>query len=442
MAKQQQTPRVAAVAIIAALREAGFTAYLAGGCVRDALLGIEAKDYDVATDARPEQVRALFKRSKYVGEAFGVVLVYRGGQAIEVATFREEWGYADGRRPDAVAFTDPEHDAARRDFTINGLFADPLTRDPDTGGERIIDYVGGRDDLQAGLIRAIGDPAERFGEDYLRMLRAVRFAARLGFELESKTSAAMVPLAKHLGQISRERIGQELRWVLEGPAPARAAGMIQHHKLDAAVLGEDHLDMPLPTVEALASGPDAQPGDRGDSRGYPLMLAGWMVDRHLQTHGGDRLTRLAQFASGEARRLIKRWRRALCLSNEDRDRLKTIFDLAGVATAWDALTKAQRKRLLATEPWPAAWRLLAAVEMGAGMPQRAAQIERDAAPLYEEGVAPKPLLTGEDLIAAGLEPGPRYGTLLEAAYDAQLEGELASVEQARQWLNDQLAGER
>ena len=175
-------PRDAALAVVHTLRAAGHTAYLAGGCVRDALLGLEPKDHDVATDATPDTVQSLFRSTAAVGAAFGVVLVYipmpqRGRHTIEVATFRAEGAYSDGRRPDEVRFTTAEEDAKRRDFTINGLFADPPP-EGESGDDTTIDFVGGQDDLKAGVIRAIGAPGARFGEDYLRMLRAVRFAAR------------------------------------------------------------------------------------------------------------------------------------------------------------------------------------------------------------------------------------------------------------------------
>ena len=428
MSRARTTAREAAVGLVAALQRAGHVAYFAGGCVRDALLGAEPKDFDIATDARPERVRELLPRSKYVGEAFGVVLVKQAGHWIEVATFRQEWGYADGRRPDEVVFTDAEHDARRRDFTINGLFADPLQTDAQTGGDRVIDHVGGRADLEAGLVRAIGDPSQRFGEDYLRMLRAVRFAARLGFELEPRTAAAMRPLAKYLGQISRERIGQEVQWMLTGPAPARAAELIQQHGLDAPTLNEDHAEPALPVLTALAGQPAA-----GEPPSYPLMLAGWLIDRHAPAPpAGERVGALAAFAEAEADRIVKRWRRALCLSNDHREALAGLIHLLPTAAGWEELSKAKRKRLLASRSWPLTLRLLRAIEPG-GLARR---IERDAGPLHDEGVAPTPLVSGDDLVAMGFEPGPRFGTLLSEAYDAQLEGELTDRDAALAWLRE------
>ncbi len=400
--------RRAAVAIIERLRGAGHTAYLAGGCVRDALLGIEPKDYDVATDAEPDAVRRLFPGSRYVGEAFGVVLVAQRSASIEVATFRLEWGYADGRRPDKVEFTDAEHDARRRDFTINGLFADP--RD---GGDEIIDYVGGRADLEARLIRAIGDPDQRFGEDYLRMLRAVRFAARLGFEVEAKTAAAIRPLAKYLGQISRERIGQEVLAMLTGPDPVRAVRLMQALKLDSPTLNEDPAE-PEPAVLARLTPPiDA-----------PTALAAWMLDRR---GGSSSLTAAAGLSLDM---VLRRWRRALSLSNDVRDALHGQLRLLGAIRDWDELGVAQRKRTLASPWWAGAWTLARAVEPGVG------RIGADVAALEADGVAPPPLVNGDDLIAMGLEPGPRFKQLLDGAYDAQLEHVIDDRDAALAWLRN------
>jgi tRNA nucleotidyltransferase/poly(A) polymerase len=418
MIPSRRTAREAAVNIVRILRDAGYVAYLAGGCVRDALLGLEPKDYDVATDARPEAVRKLFQRSRYVGESFGVVLVYVGGHPIEVATFRSEWGYEDGRRPTRVHFTDAEHDAQRRDFTINGLFADPLQRDGQTGGDRIIDFVGGRADLQARLVRAIGDPQERFAEDYLRMLRAVRFAARLDFQIEGKTAAAIRPSAKYLGQISRERIGQEVQWMLTGARPALAAWWIQQLRLDSAVLNEDHLDVEAATLRRLSA--EAQ---------FPTALAAWMIDRQV---GPATLEAAEDFVEHRAEVVVPRWRTALCLSNDDRDGLRAVLSLLAQAHRWPQLKVAQRKRLLAKGAWGQTMLLLHALADAA--PAR--EIDQQSRALIAEGVAPPPLVTGEDLIALGLAPGPVFGQLLDQVYDAQLEGRVTTRDQALGFLNE------
>src|SRR5699024_3531722 len=180
----------------------------------------------------PKQVCKIFPRNRYVGEAFGVVLVYQNKIAVEVATFRSESGYEDGRHPDKVIFTDSKNDALRRDFTINGLFCDPLNKNPKTNQDLIIDYVGGQEDIEKGFVRAIGDAQKRFDEDYLRMLRAPRFAAKLDFKIEQKTLSAIQKSAQNLSLISKERIGQEIKIMLTGKAPARAAGLVQTLFLD------------------------------------------------------------------------------------------------------------------------------------------------------------------------------------------------------------------
>ena len=183
--KKPPCSREDALAVLSRLREAGHVAYFAGGSVRDLLMGREPKDYDVATDAPPKRVRQIFPNTQAVGAAFGVILVRQGRSVVEVATFRAEGKYDDGRRPSEVRFTTAEEDAGRRDFTINGLFFDPLD------GDRVIDYVGGQEDLKNRVLRAIGNPDVRFGEDYLRLLRAVRFAARFGLAIEERTAAAI-----------------------------------------------------------------------------------------------------------------------------------------------------------------------------------------------------------------------------------------------------------
>ncbi len=405
-------PRDAAISIVRLLQQRGHVAYLAGGCVRDRLRGVEPKDYDVATDARPELVRKLFRKTQFVGEAFGVVIVHVGGERVEVATFRTEWGYEDGRRPTHVEFSDAEHDARRRDFTINGLFEDPIA-------ERVIDHVEGQADLSRGIVRAIGDPQERFAEDYLRMLRAPRFAAALGFRLERKTAAAIRQFAPKLGIISRERIGQEVRNMLTGRAPARAARLMQKLALDGPALNEANLDVRLPTLRRI-----------GPEPAYPAALAAWALDRYV-------LPALdAQQTEKELPALLRRWRAALCLSNDECDALRDALTLWFVAQHWSDLGVAKRKRTLAHAVWPIALALLQATGLP-GVRRLARRIERDAKPLIAEGVAPTPLVTGDDLIRLGRKPGPVFGRLLEEAYDAQLEGRLVNREAALGWLAKQ-----
>lgn len=409
------SPRLAAVQIIAKLRQAGHVAYFAGGCVRDALMGRVPKDFDVATDATPDVVQALFPKSAAVGAAFGVIIVYTAapkGQSrfiTEVATFRAEGDYSDGRRPDAVRFTNAKEDASRRDFTINGLFAEPDLNQPDNPqADTIIDYVNGQADLQAKLIRAIGDPGERFGEDYLRMLRAVRFASRLGFEIEPKTSAAIRAHARYLGQISRERIGQELLAMLQGPDPVRALDLLQQHKLDAPTLNEDPNGHTLDASKLLP-----------EQAEVPTRLAAWLIDRHRR--------------DAEYTRILKRWRSALSLSNDHRDEINRLLKLMPSLDTWPGLSTAARKRLAAEPNWDQSLMLFQAIGGDAST------LRNDTEQLRSDsiGLSPAPLLDGEDLIQKSFAPGPRFKTILDQAYDLQLEGELTTRDDALAWLDSQ-----
>ena len=414
--------RAAVCQIVRLLQRHGHIAYLAGGCVRDRLRGVTPKDYDVATDAMPQVVRKLFNRSRFVGEAFGVVIVFMKGARVEVATFRTEWGYQDGRRPTHVEFSDAEHDARRRDFTINGLFEDPIA-------ERVIDYVGGRADLKAGVIRAIGDAHQRFGEDYLRMLRAVRFAAELGFTIHRSTAAAIRRYAPQITSISRERTGQEVQLMLTGRQPSQAAALLQRLQLDGPVLDETHRPTRLSTLRRLNA--DAP---------YGAVLAAWSLDRHLlprlaaKQSGVENLARcVSVFLTDGLADLVRRWRRALCLANDDRDALRACFKLLPAVLAWRDQSKARRKRLLADPAWPAAYRLVGALRVAGIAPLRR-KIDQDALCLRAQGVNPRPLVTGDDLIRIGRKPGPTFSRLLNQVYDAQLEGRLRTRDQAIKWL--------
>lgn len=433
MSAEKPTHRHAAVQIVTTLRNRGHAAYLAGGCVRDELLGVEPKDYDVATDAPPEAVKKLFPKSRYVGEAFGVVLVHLDGYATEVATFRTEWGYVDGRRPTQVHFSDAQHDALRRDFTINGLFEDPLTQDP---AARIIDFVGGQEDLRAGVIRAIGHPDERFAEDYLRMLRAVRFAARLGFSIHADTASAIRARADHLRRISRERIGQEVMWMLSGQPsnPCKAATWIQELGLDSPTLNEPAQHTPVTTLQHLSRAAD-----------YPTALAAWMLDRHVLSQcspqdaaQSEMVDLLSAFVHAPSDKIISRWRKSLCLSNDHRDALKQTIETLAAVVHWPQLPVSSRKRLLARDRWPQVAILLQALAHLPGMDLLTRTIDQEAQPLLTQGVAPAPWVDGHDLIGLGLAPGPEFAHWLDAVYDAQLEGELSDRDDALAWLNQRI----
>lgn len=380
--------REAASRIVDRLVEHGHTAYLAGGCVRDRLLGIEPEDYDVATDASPDRIKSVFPGSRGVGEAFGVMLVRVGGHTVEVATFRSEGAYPDGRRPESVRFTTAEEDAERRDFTINGLFEDPRTG-------ALVDFVGGKRDLDDRLLRAIGDPSRRFAEDHLRLLRAVRFAARFGLEIEPETARAIRALAPRLGSIARERIGGEIRRMLGEPARTRAVALLEEFGLDAVVLNEPARRS---VGERLARPPESVP--------VAWALAAWSLDRIGAGLSTD-------VPTGH----VQRWRDALLLSNADTDEMLAVLDVRRRLRPFDALPTHTRKRLAAHPGSAGARWLLAADDASLG--------ERIAAwigGLGEADVSPEPFVTGDDLILLGLVPGPRFRELLDELYDAQLDG--------------------
>ena len=387
--------REAAVEVVSRLVEKGHVAYFAGGCVRDRLMGHEPTDYDVATNAKPSDVAAIFPRVQTVGESFGVMLVRLRRHVIQVATFRTEGVYSDGRRPDSVEFTDAQHDASRRDFTINGLFENPLT------GE-VIDYVGGKSDLEARLIRAIGDAHARLREDRLRMLRAVRFAARFGFSIHPDTADAIRTGAEQLQGVSRERIGQEIKRMLTDSNRAVAAWEIQSLGLDSQVLQEPSRRTALPRLSGLP-----------DDACFPNALAAWLLDRH----DGDSDTAL-QIAGG--------WSEALVLSNEERDAmiaaLSAYFTLM---TSWQRLGIAKQKRLAASAGFDQAMLLLQATDR-----ERFVDVRRRVVELSKSQIAPPPLIDGSDLISLGMKPGPPFSRVLNAVYDAQLEGALQTKAEA------------
>lgn len=412
--------RRAAVHVVQRLREAGHTAYLAGGCVRDELLGNAPQDYDVATDATPETVSSLFRRTRAVGRAFGVIHVPIEGITTEVATFRTESSYTDRRRPDEVTFATASEDAERRDFTINALFIDPLDESEREGG-RVIDYVNGLADLEAGVIRAVGDPDERLAEDDLRSLRAVRFAARLGFAIEAETRRAITSHAGELIGVSRERIGDELRAMLAHSARAQAVRLMHELTLDAAVLLLPHFEnFETRVLDATSWGTDISGGAVGG-------LAAWIADRTIALRGGS-TEGLPEHLWRSASETVRTLRKALVLSNDESDRLRDILEGVRVVTDdWEALRLSGRKRAASADWFAGAGDLAATL-----WPDRieAVRAEVDELARTPGGLAPEPLVTGDDLVEAGFSPGPGFKGWLEEAYNLQLEGELTTREDA------------
>jgi len=401
------------------LRDRGFTAYFAGGCVRDELLGSAPEDYDVATDARPAEVRGAFPGASEVGAAFGVMLVRRRSRTIEVATFRTEGAYTDKRRPDEVTYSDAPSDAARRDFTINALFLDPLERESEVmvGGAarrvrgRVIDYVEGVADLGAGVVRAVGDPDERLAEDHLRALRAARFTARLGFELDPATADAVRRHATELEGVSPERVGDEVRRMLRHESRGRAAALL------------DSLGLSGPAFKDGFSSSGDGGGGLIERLSPEAGLVGALTALALDRLGGG-LTPGAGPVDG----LVRAWREALSLSNQERDDLSaTLTGVQVLVGEFGSASVAERKRWAASAWFPDALAVLAAADAGA-----ASQVEATAEGLAGTpgGLAPPPLVDGSDLRSLGLRPGPGMGRVLRALYDLQLEGEVLTREAA------------
>ena len=441
-----------AISTIETLRQHGFQAYLVGGCVRDLLLGREPKDFDVATSATPTQVMETFPETYAVGAQFGVVLVPSpGGECadgeegtsepyvVEVATFRSDLGYSDGRHPDEVRFTqDPREDTARRDFTINGMMLDPVT------GE-VLDFVGGQKDLEAKLIRAIGDPHRRLGEDKLRMLRAVRFAARFEYEIEADTLAATEQLARDIQLVSRERVRDELTKMLTEGHARRAFLLLDRTGLLKEVLPEISVmkgvkqppefhpegdvfvhtlllleNLPLPCPPTLAWG--AVLHDVGKPATFRVAPDRIRFDGHVEV--GVKI----------AEEICTRLR----FSNHDTDQVLSLVDnhmRFGHVTRMKESTLKKFMRLPGFDEHLALHRADSLASHGNLSTYDF--LQKKLAEIPPENIRPSALMTGDDLIAAGYVPGPRFGEILEAVEDAQLEGRLLSREEALKFVKNE-----
>ncbi len=380
---------------------------------------MEPKDFDVATDAPPDRVRTLFSNTQAVGAAFGVILVRINKSVVEVATFRTDLEYCDGRRPEGVRFATAELDAQRRDFTINGLFLDPV-------GDRVIDFVGGQNDLRAKLVRAIGKADERFAEDHLRLMRAVRFAARLNFEIEPGTAAAIVAHAHQLIRISPERIADELRRMLTGPNPVVAWELLWQLSLVHQIFrfcpisGDSAIDPGRSIFNALQ--PDGS---------FGLALAAAAIDYRWQ-RGGRPADLRPWLTKSEVGNLTRAMRQGLRISNEETAELNGTLVGAATLLADPAPGVAVKKRFLATPTAPATRAFLDSVRRCELHVDRVAHVEADLVELEKTEFAPVPLITGDDLTAVGARPGPAFKQALDAAYDAQLEARIHTHDGAMQ----------
>ena len=388
----------AAVKVADVLHGAGFQAVLAGGAVRDLLLGQSPKDFDIATDAHPEAVLKLFKYTKKVGIAFGVILVGDFGETIEVATFRSDLEYKDGRRPEGVVFTDAEHDALRRDFTINGLFYDLKT-------EQVIDHVDGVADLQQGVIRAIREPSLRFGEDYLRMLRAIRFAVRLKFEIDRGTWVSLQEHAHHLADIAPDRVHEELLKTFSHGEPDRAIGLLRDSGLLAVFLPQAEYDYELPEVSQHVSGGD---------------LVGFLALHLLHMRDKEKLMALLE---------------GLRCTNPVKAEVSKLVKTFSQFNGYESGTLAERKRRLRGHRPE---HLFFICERSLKHRHLLEVIERDLLRWPEQQLYPSFLPQGKDLIKAGVKPGPDMGVILYEIETLVLDQVITTREQADTWLLERL----
>jgi poly(A) polymerase len=411
-------------------------AYFAGGCVRDMVRGLTPKDYDIATDARPEAVQKLFPRTYAVGAHFGVIIVLENGFQFEVATFRSDEGYIDGRHPSAVRFSSPEEDAKRRDFTINGMFYDPVA-------EEVIDFVGGRADIAAKLVRAIGDPAERLAEDRLRMLRAVRFATVLDYTIDNGTWKALVANAPSINQISAERIRDELVRVLTSPNRVRGWDLLDSSGLMRVILPE--IDAMKGCLQPEQFHPEGDVFQHTrlmlqflpEKVSVPLVFSVVLHDvakprtatidetGRIRFSGHDRLgaemteeiMRRLRFSGAEIEATVEMVRQHMVFKDVPKMRVAKLKRFMARPTFEDELE-------LHRVDCEGSHRMLDNYEF----------LLRKREEFANEPIIPLPLVRGDDLIALGLKPGPKFGEILEAAETQQLEGKLRTREEALEWV--------
>jgi poly(A) polymerase len=445
--------RLHARQIVERLTQAGHPALFAGGCVRDMLRGEDPHDIDIATDATPEEVQALFERTVTVGSRFGVVVVLLGDHPFEVATFRTDAAYTDGRHPDAVEFADARADAQRRDFTINGLFFDPLA-------EKVVDYVGGQADLQAGILRAIGDPHQRFAEDALRLLRAVRFAVRFDYRIEPATLAALRAHAADIQRVSAERVRDELLRILTGPRRGQALDLLHATGLLGAILPE------VADLAGCTQPPEFHPeGDVLTHTRLALDALGDAVSPEEKSITNDTRERVPRMqspspelafavllhdvgkpptrteAEGDRIRFNLHHRvgehltRAICerlrFSSDQTDHIvELVNDHMKFCSVAD-MRESTLKRFLRSP------HILDLLELhrvdcvaSHGDLRNYALCRQKLETLSQEDIRPPRLLTGDDLLDLGYAPGPLFGTILTRVEDAQLEGQVASRDDA------------
>jgi poly(A) polymerase len=435
----------AARKVAARLREHGHIAYFAGGCVRDMVRGLAPKDYDIATNAKPEEVQSIFPRTHAVGAHFGVIIVLEESFQFEVATFRSDDAYIDGRHPTAVHFSSPEEDAQRRDFTINGMFYDPV-------GNNLIDFVGGRSDIDAKLVRAIGEPAQRFAEDRLRLLRAVRFATVLDYQIDSKTWKALLADASSINQISAERIREELVRIFVSPNRVRGWDLLDASGLMREILPE------LGAMKGVLQPEQFHPeGDvfvhtrlmlqlLPEEVSVPLVFAVLFHDvakpvtsrvddtGRIRFNDHDRIgavmteaiMRRLRFSGAEIEAAVEMVRQHMVFKDTPNMRVARLKRFMARPTFEEELE-------LHRVDCESSHRMLDNYEF----------LLRKREEFANEPIIPPPLVRGDDLIAFGLKPGPEFGEILEAVETRQLEGALRTKEEALEWVKrEYLSGKR
>lgn len=428
-----------ALKIVKVLHDAGFVAYFAGGCVRDYLMKVpEPKDIDIATNAKPEEVEELFEKTIPVGKQFGVILVLVGEYQFEVATFRKEGGYQDGRHPTEISFSAPEEDSKRRDFTCNGLFYDPLE-------EKVIDYVEGVQGIKNKVIKAIGNPAERFEEDKLRLLRAIRFASTLNFEIEKNTWKALCARAREIHQVSAERIRDEIVKILTRPGAKRGFELLSDSGLLKEILPE------VEKMKGVEQQPDYHPEgdvfvhtclllDKLENPSVTLAMSALLHDVgkpptfEVRDEGKITFYQHADVGAEMTKKIMKRLR----FSNEEIaevvEAVKNHLKFGDV----QVMRSGKLKRFMSRDSF------LMELELhridcasSHGMLDNHKFLIEKMKELAAEELKPNPFLTGHDVLRVGIPAGPKVKELLEAAYDLQLEGEFASREAALEWLSNQ-----
>jgi poly(A) polymerase len=427
-----------AIKVISKLQQSGYLAYFAGGCVRDLLRDEIPTDYDIATNALPEQVTALFNKTRSVGAHFGVIIVISGEFVFEVATFRNDGSYGDGRRPETVEFTSPEEDVLRRDFTINGIFYDPIK-------DLTIDYVNGQDDIKSGTVRAIGNPESRFKEDHLRLLRAVRFAARFDYKIEENTWAAICSNAKEIKNISEERIRDELSKILVDPQRVQGFDLLMESGLMEAILPE------IIDLKGCEQPPQFHPeGDvfvhtrlmltlLKEDPSLSLVLSVLLHDigkpatfsydeeaHRIRFNGHDKI------GSGMATTILRR----LKYPNKIIEEVTEMVDNHMTFKDVQKMREAKLKRFMARSTFEDETELHRVDCLGSwGGLDNYDFLNQKRADFDNEPIIPPPLLTGNDLIEIGWNPGPELGKILTKVQDLQLEGSLSTKVEALDWVN-------